>query len=151
MRTFANKILLATDGLAEAERAARMAVRLSDKLGSVLHIVHVGHVPDVYVSPESNVIDSEEFKGRIRESAERETHERLEEEVGKIKSAGGEVNEAHARFGRADKEIIHLAGELDAELVVLGSRGHDPIKLAVMESVSESVVRYASCPVLVVR
>jgi len=128
-----------------------MAMTLSDRLGSELHVVHMGHVPDLYVSPGSKVIDPEELKGRIRESVERETHESLEQEVRKIKAAGGEIKEAYARFGRVDKEIIHLAGELNAELVILGSRGHDPIKLAVMGSVSESVVRYAPCPVLVVR
>ena len=151
MNALPKKILLAIDGSPEAERAAHMAAGLSDKLDSELHIVHVGHVPDVYVPPESKVIDPVEIKNRMRESVERETRERLEEQVGKIKASGGEIKEVHARYGRADKEIIHLAGELDADLVVLGSRGHDPIKLAVMGSVSESVVRYAPCPVLVVR
>ena len=151
MNDIPKKILLATDGSAEAERAAHMAAGLSDKLGAELHVVHAGHVPDVYVPPGSKVVDPEEFKDRIRQSVERETHERLEQEVEKVKAAGGEIEEAHAKFGRADKEIIHLAGELDADLIILGSRGHDPIKLAVIGSVSESVVRYAPCPVLVVR
>ena len=101
MNDIPKKILLATDGSAESERAAHMAAGLSDKLGSELHVVHVGHVPDVYVPPGSKVIDPEEIKGRIRESVERESNERLEQEVEKIKAAGGEIKEAHARFGRA--------------------------------------------------
>ena len=145
------KMLLATDGSAESARAADMAVGLSNGLGSELHLVHVGHVPSVYVPPESKVLDPEKLQDRMRERVEGETRERLEEEVRKIREAGGEVAKAHARFGRIDKEIVHLAEELHADLVILGSRGFDPIRRAVMGSVSDSVVRYAHCPVLVVR
>jgi len=45
---FASKILLATDGSPEAERAARMAVALSNGLGSELHVLRVGGVPSAY-------------------------------------------------------------------------------------------------------
>jgi nucleotide-binding universal stress UspA family protein len=145
------KILLATDGSAESAHAADMAVGLSNGLGSELHVVHVGHVPSVYMPPGSRVLDPEEFRERMRESVEGETREKLEEEARKIKEAGGEVTDTHTRFGKVDKEIVHLAEELGADLVILGSRGSDPIKRAVMGSVSDSVVRYAHCPVLVVR
>lgn len=146
------KMLLATDGSAESARAADMAVGLSNGLGSKLHVVHVGHVPSVYVSPESKVLDPEKLQDRMRERVEGETRERLEEEVRKIREAGGEVAKAYARFGRADKkEIVHLAEELHADLVIVRSRGFDPIRRAVMGSVSDSVVHYAHCPVLVVR
>lgn len=145
------KMLLATDGSAESARAADMAVGLSNRLGSELHLVHVGHVPSVYVSPESKVLDPEKLQDRMRERVEGETRERLEEEVRKIREAGGEVAKAYARFSRADKEIVHLAEELHADLVIVGSRGFDPIRRAVMGSVSDSVVHYAHCPVLVVR
>jgi len=87
----------------------------------------------------------------MRERVEGETCERIEEEVRKIREVGGEVAKAHARFGKADKEIVHLSEELHADLVILGSRGFDPIRRAVMGSLSDSVVRYAHCPVLVVR
>lgn len=40
--TFPTQILFATDGSEEADRAAEMAVELSRKTGSELHVVHVG-------------------------------------------------------------------------------------------------------------
>jgi nucleotide-binding universal stress UspA family protein len=145
------KMLFATDGSAESARAADLAVGLSNGLGSELHLVHVGHVSSVYVPPESKVLDPEKLQDRMRERVEGETRERLEEEVRKIREAGGEVAKAYARFGRADKEIVHLAEELHTDLVIVGSCGFDPIRRAVMGSVSDSVVHYAHCPVLVVR
>ena len=44
-----------------------------------------------------------------------------------------------------------MAEELDAGLVVVGNRGLGGIKRALIGSVSNSVVRHAHCPVLVMR
>jgi nucleotide-binding universal stress UspA family protein len=54
-------------------------------------------------------------------------------------------------MGKAAAEIVELAQELGAGLVVVGSRGLGGIRRALMGSVSDSVVRHAHCPVLVVR
>jgi nucleotide-binding universal stress UspA family protein len=48
-------------------------------------------------------------------------------------------------------EIVGLAEEIGAGLIVMGSRGLGGIRRALMGSVSDSVVRHAHCPVLVVR
>jgi nucleotide-binding universal stress UspA family protein len=48
-------------------------------------------------------------------------------------------------------EIVALAEELGADLIVMGSRGLGALRRALMGSVSDSVVRHAHCPVLVVR
>ena len=64
---------------------------------------------------------------------------------------GAEVAGEHLRAGKPAEEIIALAEELDADLVVLGSRGAGWLKRLVTGSVSEGVVREGPCPVLVVR
>jgi nucleotide-binding universal stress UspA family protein len=46
---------------------------------------------------------------------------------------------------------VGSAERLGAGLIVMGSRGLGPLKRALMGSVSDSVVRHAHCPVLVVR
>lgn len=148
---FPTKILLATDGSPESAHAARMAVMLSKKLGAEMHVVYVGHVPNVFGAPESAVAEADELWATLREIGERDARERLAELAEKVREAGGEVAEAHAKVGRTDAEIVRLAEELDAGLVVLGSRGFGPLRRAAMGSVSLSVVRHAHCPVLVVR
>jgi nucleotide-binding universal stress UspA family protein len=75
---FPMTILLATDGSAEAGCAAQIAVELSERLDSELHIVHVAPVPSAYSVPESFICDPE-FYERMRDFAGRESRVRLEE------------------------------------------------------------------------
>ncbi len=146
---FASRILLATDGSPEAERATRMAVTLSNRLGSELHVVHVVDAPSAYAYSEAEML-GREFE-ILRTRAEEYAREKLDEETEKVRAMGGEVAGSHAGVGGADAEIVRLAEELGAGLVILGSRGFGPLKRAVLGSVSSSVVRHAHGSVLVVR
>src|ERR687889_734159 len=151
MSIFPTKILLATDGSKEAELAFASAVELSEKTGSELHVVYVGHMPLVsYESPGATTLDPD-LQRRIHEGAEQEARTMLEELVRRGGGRDGEGGEEDPRRGRAALEDGGLADELGAGLIVLGSRGLGPLRRALMGSVSDSVVRHAHCPVLVVR
>jgi nucleotide-binding universal stress UspA family protein len=157
MSIFPTKILLATDGSSEAELATRTAVDLSRQTSSELHVIHVlDIVPTALLYPEA--IDPEGVEmpdpilvEEIERHAEQRGREMLDEEVERVRSAGGTVAQAHLMMGEAAREIVHLAEDIGAGLVVIGSRGHGGIRRTLMGSVSDSVVRHAHCPVLVVR
>ncbi|HXR26632.1 MAG TPA: universal stress protein [Candidatus Baltobacteraceae bacterium] len=53
--------------------------------------------------------------------------------------------------GRPGTVVVERAAELRAELVIVGSRGHGPLRSMLLGSVSAEVVDHAPCPVLVVR
>jgi nucleotide-binding universal stress UspA family protein len=97
----------------------------------------------------------EEADARQRERGgaqfEREARDLLDRQVKRIEEAGATVKKAHLRRGRADEEIVELADEVQAGLIVIGSRGQGGIRRALMGSVSDSVVRHAHTPVLTVR
>ena len=148
---FPAKILVATDGSREAELASSSAAHLAERTGSELHVVYVGHMPPVfYESPGATTLDLD-LQRRMQERAEEVGRTRLDEQVQRVRGAGGEVAGAHARVGRPDAVIVELAEELGAGLIVLGSRGLGPLRSALMGSVSDSIVRHARCAVLVVR
>ena len=65
--------------------------------------------------------------------------------------AGGTVAQSHLAMERPDEEVVVLGERVGAGLIVVGSRGLGRIRWALMVSVSDSVVRRAHCPVLVVR
>ena len=55
------------------------------------------------------------------------------------------------RHGAPWEEITHVAKDRKADLIVIGTRGYTGLKHMVLGSTAEKVVRYAGCPVLVVR
>ena len=148
MTIFPTKILLASDGSEEAELALKTAVDLANNTNSELHVVTVGGAEyrHGYDIPESGDLLQETYK-----TIEREAQETLDEQVKKIEDAGGTVTEAHLRMGRAVEEIVNLGEEIGAGLIIIGSRGRGGISRALMGSDSDSVIRHAHCPVLVVR
>ena len=157
MSVYPTKILLATDGSKEAELAARTAAELADKTGSELHVVHVfGIVPWYPSYPEGTGSDEAELEDPLIEEelqrlSEQRSRELLDAEVEKVRSVGGTLVQAHLREGGAAQEIVGLAEEIGAGLIVMGSRGQSGIRRALMGSVSDSVVHHAHCPVMVVR
>lgn len=147
MSVFPTKILLATDGSEDAELANTTAMDLANSTNSELHVVTVARNPDPAYRTEVS-LNYEQVVEAIRNDA-RQT---LDEEVRKIEEAGGKVAEAHLRLGEArDQEIVNLSQEIGAGLIVMGSRGLGGMRRALMGSVSDSVVRHAHCPVMIVR
>src|SRR3712207_1436354 len=143
--SFPTKILLATDGSKDAELAATTAIDLSKRLDSELHAVYVEPMPERHSSRAMRF--PVDLPAEVVESVEQEAKTKLEEQLQKIKQAGGEVANAHPRAGLPAAEIVALAEEIGAGLIVMGSRGHGGIRRALMGSVSDSVVRHAHCPV----
>ena len=148
MSIFPTRILLATDGSEEATLAARTAIDIADKTGSELHIVLVGlSVSYVGMGP----LEIADIPGPAQEELNQEAQRLLNAQARWIEANGGTVAEAHLRIGKPEEEIVSQAEELGAGLIVIGSRGLGGIRRALMGSVSDSVVRHAHCPVLVVR
>jgi nucleotide-binding universal stress UspA family protein len=144
---FPTRILLATDGSAEAELAARTAIDLAESTDSELHIVHVGQMPNFLTNGPGTV----GYDRKLHEKLEEESQEVLRKLTWQVKVAGGTVVGSHLRTGGVAEEIASLAEELRVGLIVVGSRGRGGIRRALMGSVSDSVVRHAHCPVMVVR
>jgi nucleotide-binding universal stress UspA family protein len=152
MNIFPTKILLATDGSREAQLAATTATDLASSTNSELHLLCVapGNPDPVYHIHEGSL--RYETYQRALEAVKAEAQEVLDEQVRKVREAGGSVKDAHFKIGeRRDQAIIHLAEELGAGLIVMGSRGLGGVRRALIGSVSDSVVRHAHCPVMIVR
>jgi nucleotide-binding universal stress UspA family protein len=141
---FPAKVLLATDGSEEATVATQIVTDLGERTGSEVHVVHVGEIPLTHYP------DRYGYRA-LYEEHEREARQLLEAQVEKMKDAGATVEQAHLRLGRADEEVVVLAEELGVDLIAMGGRGLGGVSRALMGSVSDSAVRHAHCPVLIVR
>jgi nucleotide-binding universal stress UspA family protein len=148
MSIFPTKILLATDASKEAEMAVTTAGDLAEMTNSELHIVTVAEDP--YLATDYT-LHFPEAAERHRREVQEEVQAMLDGQVERVQETGGKVAQTHLKVGRADDKIVSVAEEVGAGLIVMGSRGQGGIRRALMGSVSDSVVRHAHCPVMVVR
>ena len=134
------KVLLATDGSKDAALAARAAVDVCERTGAELHVVHVWYsVPTARLRP------------FMRAELKKLGNELLEEGVKQVEDSGGHVSDTYLLEGRAADEILDLAGQIGAGLIVMGSRGLGPVGRIALGSVSEAVIHHSDWPVLVLR
>src|ERR687893_1652045 len=139
MSVLPERILLPTDGSKDAIRATEAASDLASRYGAELHVVHVWHDVRGF---------AHDF---VKRELKRQGQEILDEQVEKIRASGGEVAKAHIRKGRTSNEVIKLAEEIDAGLLIVGSRGLGTVQRILMGSQSEEIVHHAQVPVLVIR
>ena len=144
---FPTKILLGIDDSEEAELATRRAVDLADTAGSELYVVYVGQLPNFLM----NDPDIMGFNRKLYDDIERESLEILWRLTWQVKASGGVVDGAHLRMGNVAEEIVALAKELQADLIVMGSRDHGGLRRAIEGSISDVVVRRAPYAVMTVR
>ena len=122
MGIFPTTILLAIDDSEEAELAAMRAVDLADSTDSDLYVVHVGLAPNFLVEGGPG------YSRELYEDIEQESRELLRKLTWRVKTAGGNVAGSYLRMGEVHLEIVTLAGELGAGLIVMGCRGHGGIR-----------------------
>jgi nucleotide-binding universal stress UspA family protein len=139
MSALPERILLATDGSEDAARATEAASDLARRSEAELHVVHVWHDVRGF---------AHDF---VKRELRRQGQEMLDEQVERVRAAGGEVAKAHLRKGRTSNEVIALGDEIDAGLLVVGSRGLGTVQRILMGSQSEEIVHRAQVPVLVLR
>jgi len=133
-------ILHATDFSSRAECAFRLACSLAKDYRVRFVVLHV-------VSPAA-VSERERAIASRSEHILVEARQKLEQLV--VADAGVWIERRLAQ-GSPSKEILRIAKEINAGLIVLGSHGRSGKSRAFMGSVAEDVLRKASCPVLAVK
>jgi nucleotide-binding universal stress UspA family protein len=138
------RILLAHEGSAGAEQAADLIQAINWPVGSMLRLISVVEPLTVAVDAVSSI--SADAESQVDDYTQAELSATTE----RLSSANLTVQSAVLR-GRPATAIVDEARAFDADLVVVGSRGHGVIASLVLGSVSNEVVDHAPCPVLVAR
>ncbi|MEZ6120194.1 MAG: universal stress protein [Pirellulaceae bacterium] len=139
MKWFKQKrILVPFDFSEESTSAVEVALELAPSADEV-HVVHI--IPDL-VATEPGVIwdtiNDEERKSHAQAEMEKSlaAHHGIHLDVG---------------VGDAGHVVVDLADEIEAGLIVIPSHGRRGLSRMFLGSVAERVVRYAHCPVLVLK
>ena len=155
------RILFATDGSVAAGRARDLLIALNLPLDSYIRVVGVRrHAPDRYGASWVRVAeDTASFTGTVARAAGTAVMAAapddhfaimLDTTVAALEGFGRRV-ERLILHGHAGAAIVDDAREMEADLVVVGNRGHGTIESMLLGSVSRHVVSHAPCSVLVGR
>ena len=121
------------------------AAEIAGEESGELHVVHVvAHPPSASTATLSR---DREVESLGRADDPRAALERL---LDTVEDAVRNIA-LHVRVGRADVEIVQLANDVDADVVVVGTHGRTGIERLLLGSVAESVVRHSPCPVVIYR
>jgi nucleotide-binding universal stress UspA family protein len=136
------KVVWATDGSEAADIALAHAKTLTSDAGGQLFIVHCAEYirPGVRGGHYAVAVDEEELEARF---------ERQAGELG----AGGIQASAHviaAGAGGAAHAIADFAKGENADVIVVGTRGHTALAGLLLGSVTQRLLHVAPCPVLAV-
>jgi nucleotide-binding universal stress UspA family protein len=135
-----DRILVAVDGSPKSEKTIAVALDLARRYGSAVTVVHV---------------------------REHERYEGSDVDLGPPIPAEDLVNDALAEFSQAGidargeirrvssgstpEQIVEVAGQSRADLIIMGSRGMTEWKSLLLGGVATKVVHQAECPILLVR
>ena len=137
-------ILVPLDFSRVSMQALKYSIPLAEKFGATIHLVHV------QPSDELTAISRAGYLMLNCADAIALMQDRLAE-VQEKHDVRFSPDNCHVPSGRPFEEICRLARAIKADLIALPTRGHSGLKHLVLGSTAERVVRYAPCPVLVLR
>jgi nucleotide-binding universal stress UspA family protein len=142
------RILVPTDFSAPSDAALEYARGIAAKFGSRIHVLHV--LDEALVAtPYGNDVFVAESPTLLAELFD-EAKNRLAHRASRPDGAPFTVT-TEVVSGTSARTITDYAGEHAVDLIVMGTHGRSGVAHLLMGSVAEKVVRFAPCPVLIVR
>lgn len=139
------KILVPTDFSENSKQALPYALQIAEQFGAQLYLINIIE-PVPWMSDMRDVpltLSENEIALQTKADLERLASESLK---------GSKPVESVARKGKqAYAEIVSFAREMSIDLIIIATHGRTGLKRTLLGSTAERVVRYASCPVMVVR
>ncbi len=134
-------ILVAFDGSDQSRKAFDLGLEIAGKFNAKLQVIGVIHLPEPAISVE---VDALLDRGKTQFADEFE-------QLSKQASDRGVELESQVAVGHPAEQILRYAEDNHADMIVMGRRGVTRVTRWILGSVSERVMRYAHCPVTVVK
>jgi universal stress protein A len=143
------KILCPTDFSEPSYEALKAADELALHFGAALHIVNVVPVVPIVEAPigvESASFNVASYQQELEAQAERAIKNLVDQKVSKGINAVADI-----LIGNEAGEIVRYAQENSIDMIVIATHGRSGWRRFIAGSVTDQVVRQATCPVLTIR
>jgi nucleotide-binding universal stress UspA family protein len=150
-RTNPFKILLAIDGSEHSKAAANLVHKLPWPANSEMAVLAVAPQRWPTVAHSASLPQVLEATAREAQQIELESAERIAAQVARDLFDDGHAAVYHMRCGRAPEVILQYAGEIAADVIVVGARGLSAPDDVHLGSTSQELVNTSKYPLLVVR
>jgi len=142
--TWIRRIVVAADGSPASLVGLEQATDLAARVGAKVVVVHVRHVPVIAMAAPSAggaaVLESlDELESEVRQQTVR------------ILGSSGAAWDFVSRSGSPGEEIVQVASEVGADIVVVGSNRHSSLHNLVLGSTAAYLTTHSPVPVLVMR
>ncbi len=136
-----SSVVWATDGSKHADDALDYAAELAARDGGTLHAIHV-----------VEKLAGPRVAGENARMDEPSVTKKVDEQLARVAAQRGIKTIVHISPtpGNTAKRIADLAHEANADLIVLGTRGHSPVVGTIIGSVTQRLLHMADCPVLAI-
>ena len=139
------RILVPTDFTETSDLAIDWAIAVARRLGSRITLMHSYELPIVGF-PDGALVATPDIATHLADASRTALDAAVARRQGLDVVVDGILRE-----GVAWEEINRVAGEIEADLVVIGTHGRRGLARALLGSVAEKVVRTAHCPVTLIR
>jgi len=134
------KVLVAYDGSVQSKKAFETALEIATRFAATLEVLAVIRLPEPAVRVELDA---------VLEEARKHYDEEFQQLDARAAARGLQISTI-TEVGHPAEQIVHVAERDGIELILMGRRGRTGLQRWVLGSVSERVLRYAHCGVLVV-
>jgi nucleotide-binding universal stress UspA family protein len=139
----AHRIVVGVDGSESSKAALAWAVRQAGLTGAVVEAVIAWELPYAYGYPAPislSGVDFEQLAAKVVSDA-----------IAEVTGATAAAGEVRYKVVGGNAAGVLLSESADADLLVVGSRGHGGFVEALLGSTGQHCVQHASCPVVVIR
>jgi nucleotide-binding universal stress UspA family protein len=138
-------ILVPTDFSPDAEAALEHAIDFARMFGARIHLLHAW-----YIAPQAATPWSYSFPAGLIEEVRQDSQRRIDALRDKVKARGIEAS-GEISGEPPSLAITACAERQKADLIIMGTRGLTGVKHVLLGSVAERTLRFAPCPVMVVK
>ena len=138
------KILIPTDGSNNSMHAAEYGLGIAKMLNAEIMVVFV--IDEIVLEQVARLSQHDVFEDELKMDGQRY----IKYVVESAQKAGVRISSMIAE-GRPFEQIVHLAKDFNMDLIVMGSYGRRGADRILVGSVTERVIEYSPCPVIIVK